>query len=223
MNMKSKTQSKIQNFGFWFVVLVFGFWFFDFSYAQEGRRLSQEEKVQKAREYYAAGQQLMQKGDYRRADAQFKKAQGLLLKDSSQALEDAALLENTKSAPANVLSPGKMALDAAGKGAPEEAIALYQKAINASPRDANLHYNLALEELKSKRFQDAARTFKRALQLAPKDKDAYYNLAVLYESYLNDKKQALNYYALYLKYALPADNTTEAKEWMRQLRKELKK
>lgn len=222
MSIKSQTQLKIQNSGFWFVILVFGFWFLDFSYAQEGARLSQEEKVQKAREYYAAGQLLMQNGDYRRADAQFKNAQALL-KDSSQVLEDAALLENTKSAPANVLSPGKMALDAAKKGAMDEAIALYQKAINASPRDANLHYNLALEELKSKRFQDAAYAFKRALQLNPKDKDAYYNLAVLYESYLNDKKQALNYYALYLKYALPADNTAEAKEWMRQLRKELKK
>lgn len=182
--------------------------------AQQDAELSQEEKTQKAREHYASGKALLQQGDYKGADAQFKKAQGLLNQDSSISPDTAGS--------SNTSSLAQKAWEAAREGANQEAISLYQEAINALAPNANLCYNLALEYLKTKRFREAAQAFKRAVQLNPRDKDAYFNLAVLYESYLNDKKQALGYYSQYLKYASPGDNTAEAKEWVRQIKKELK-
>lgn len=196
--------------------------------AQQDEVISQEEKTQKAREYYASGKALLEQQDYKGADAQFKKAQGLLTqnllsdepKSSHSGNSQNLTLSETDSQPA--LSPAKKAWEAAKKGANQEAISLYQEAINALAPSANLYYNLALEYLKTKRFREAAQAFKRVVQLTPRDKDAYFNLAVLYESYLNDKKQALGYYSQYLKYASPNDNTAEAKEWVRQIKKELK-
>lgn len=210
--------------------------------AQQYAGLTQEEKVQKAREHYASGKALLEQGDYRAADAQFKKAQGLLNQDSSISPDTAgsslraneaseAIFSEIASSPAaprndhpsNTLSVAKRAWEAAQKGAAQEAVSFYQEAINASPANANLYYNLALEYLKLKRFKEAAQAFSRAVQLNQRDKDAYFNLAVLYESYLNDKKQALGYYTQYLKYAgSPNDNNAEVKEWVRQIKKELK-
>lgn len=209
--------------------------------AQQDAGLSQEEKTQKAREHYASGKTLLQQGDYKGADAQFKKAQGLLNQDSSISPDTAGSSLRTNEAseatlpeiasspaaprndrPSDTLSVAKKAWETAKKGANQEAISLYQEAINALAPNANLYYNLALEYLKTKRFREAAQAFKRAVQLNQRDKDAYFNLAVLYESYLNDKKQALGYYSQYLKYASPNDNTSEAREWVRQIKKELK-
>lgn len=199
--------------------------------AQQDEGLSQEEKTRKAREYYASGKALLEQGDYKGADAQFKKAQGLLTQNlpsdkpkssPSGSSQNLTLSEADRQPPEETLSPAKKAWEAAKKGANQEAISLYQEAITALAPNANLYYNLALEYLKTKRFREAAQAFKRAIQLNPRDKDAYFNLAVLYESYLNDKKQALGYYSQYLKYASPNDNTAEAREWVRQIKKELK-
>lgn len=212
-----------------FFLLIVHYSLFTVCRAQQDEGPSQEEKTQKAREYYASGKALLEQGNYKGADAQFKKAQGLLTQDLSLRGNE-AILPKAASPPAaprdgrpsDTLSAAKKAWEAAKKGANQEAIALYQEAINALAPNASLYYNLALEYLKTKRFKEAAQAFKRAIQLNPRDKDAYYNLAVLYESYLNDKKQALGYYSQYLKYASPGDNTSEAREWVRQIKKELK-
>ncbi|TAN62286.1 tetratricopeptide repeat protein [bacterium] len=206
--------------------------------AQQDGGISQEEKVQKAREHYASGKALLEQGDYKGADAQFKKAQGLLTQGSSLPAPEGlgqpagrqaipAEIASPPAAPGNgrasdTLSVARKAWEAAKRGAPEEAISFYQQAINTCAPNSDLYYNLALEYLKTKRFREAAQAFKRAVQLNQRDNDAYFNLAVLYESYLNDKKQALSYYSQYLKYASPGDNTAETKEWVRQIKKELK-
>ena len=173
----------------------------------------QEEKIQKARVYYLSGKSLSQQGKYAAADEEFKKAQQLL--DGSRL---------TLSPPEKISrpSPALNALEAAKIGNIQEALSLYIKAIELSPRDANLHYNLALVYIKTESFKEAAQEFRKTLELNPKDKFACYNLGVLYESYLGDKKKAIDYYARYVKFASPQEETGEVREWIHQLKKELK-
>jgi tetratricopeptide (TPR) repeat protein len=219
--------------------MVYGtLWLSAACFAELDMELPREEKVQRAREHYASGKAFLEQGDYKGADAQFKKAQDLLAQGSSLPAPKGlslpagkqAILPEAASSPAahrddrpsDTISVAKKAWEAAKGDAPEEAISFYQQAINTCAPNSDLYYNLALEYLKTKRFREAAQAFKRAVQLNQRDNDAYFNLAVLYESYLNDKKQALGYYSQYLKYASPGDNTAEAKEWVRQIKKELK-
>lgn len=192
-----------------------------FAYAQEDLIFSRQEKAKEARGYHASGKLLLEQGNYEAANAQFKKAQGLLSQEPPPAADSAAALPQASGA-LQETSAAQMAFEAAQQGLQEKAITLYLRAIDTSPQDASLYYNLGLEYLKIKRFGDAGKAFKRVTQLNPRDKDAYYNLAVLYESYLNDKRQALNYYAQYLKNAPQASNAIQIKEWMGQIKKELK-
>jgi tetratricopeptide (TPR) repeat protein len=92
----------------------------------------------------------------------------------------------------------------------------------AKAENPDLHYNLAVEYLKTNQFAKAAEAFKRVIQLNPKDKDAYYNLGVLYESYLGDKKQAIAYYSKYIKLTSPNEDTSQLKAWIRQIKAEIK-
>lgn len=161
-------------------------------YAQQNIQPSQEEKIQKVKEHYAAGKELIQQGNYAAANDEFKKAQGLL----------------------------RQTQDALKTIVPE--INKDGDAIELGPKDADIHYNLALLYLKTKQYQEAAACLQKVIQLNPKDKDAYYNLGVLYESYLGDKKKALDYYAQYIKYVSGKGDTPEVKQWMRQLKKEMK-
>jgi tetratricopeptide (TPR) repeat protein len=190
-------------------------------FAQQDINLTPQEKTQKAKEYYVSGRLLLQQGNYGAANAQFKKAQDLLSQEPALAQGGTAALPLVPSTTAQT-SLAQRAFAAAQQGLAQEAIALYLRAIDASPKDADLYYNLGLEYLKTKRFGEATQMFRRVIQLNVKDKDAYFNLAVLYESYLNDKRQALNYYRQYLKYALPSDNVSQIKEWVHQIKKELK-
>ena len=197
-------------YGLWF--MVYGIFLLSTpSYAQQNIRPSQEEKVQKARDHYAAGKQLVQESNYSAANDEFKKAQALL--------QDASL-ENplpVKEAPKAIVPETNKEGDA------DEALSFYLKAIELAPGDIDLHYNLALLYLKTKQYKEAAARLEKVIQLNPKDKDAYYNLGVLYESYLGDKKKALDYYAQYIKYGSANTDALEVKQWMRQLKKELKK
>ena len=176
-------------------------------------RAPQEEKIQKARVYYLSGKALSQQGNYAAADEEFKKAQQLL---------DGSRLALSPPEKTSSPSPAAKALEAAKIGETKAALSFYLKAIELSPQNPNLHYNLALVYIKTESFKEAAQALKKTLELNPRDKFACYNLGVLYESYLGDKKKAVNYYSRYVKFASPQDQTSEVKEWIRQLKKELK-
>lgn len=216
-----KTKLLQNNISFFFATLLISWAIFVFPcFSQAGKDLSQEEKVQRSQSYYEEGKKLLADGKYAEADKAFKNAQQLLSGTSSSAsfmpLEETPLA----TAPSGP-SITEKAFAASLKGSSQEAIALYLEAIEASEGDANLYYNTAIEYLKTNQFRKASEFFKKAILLNPKDTNAYYNLGVLYESYLSDKRQALHYYSQYLKLA-PSKDTQEIKEWIRQIKKELR-
>lgn len=200
--------------------------------AQGEVELSAEQKIKKAKEYYLIGKQLIQQGNYSAADEEFKKAQQLLKESSSTVTSKTQpVLVTTPSQPQvspppqpALQSPVAKAWELAKKGeALEEAILQYLKAISLEPQNPDLHYNLAVEYLKTNQFMKASEAFKRVIQLNPKDKDAYYNLGVLHESYLGDKKQAIAYYTKYIKLTSRKEYTSQVKAWIRQIKAESKR
>lgn len=188
--------------------------------AQGEVELSAEQKIKKAKEYYLSGKQFIQQGNYSVADEEFKKAQQLLKGLST------ALTQGPKQSPAvtppNFKSLAVEAWETAKKGESEEAISHYLKAITLDPKNSDLHYNLAIEYLKTNQFMKASEALMQVIQMNPKDKDAYYNLGVLYESYFGDKKQAIAYYIQYIKLAGEEKDTGEVKTWIRQMDKEIR-
>jgi len=211
--------------------------------AQTDIALSAEEKIQKAQEYYSAGKECIRRGDYPAADEEFKKAQQLL--GASPPVESPAVIVNevkpppvkttneiksavpVKAKEAKILPPRESSNLAAKaneldqKGQLEEASSLYLKAIALEPKDPNLYYNLAVEYLKINQYALAEQAFKQVIKLNPKDKNAYYNLGVLYESYLIDKAEAVNYYTQYLKLATRAEDAGKVKAWIKQINQEM--
>ena len=197
-------------------------------WAQQEKPLSSEEKLQKSNEYYAAGKQLLQEGNYLAADAEFKKAQMLLATAPLLPLpltikpQNPAPLEAKKKAPAPPPPTiAQKAWQSSKEDKPDEAIPLYLKAIELNPKNTNLYYNLGIAYLKTSQFPKAAEAFKKTIQLNPKDSDAYYNLGILYESYLKDNAMALYYYSLYLKYTSEKTKVNEVKSWIQHIKKEL--
>lgn len=184
---------------------------------QKAEASTREETLQDAQKHYAAGKELIQQGNYAAANHEFKKAQGLL---QAVSLENPLSTKDALKAIVPETNKSRTLQQAAGYSG---KVRDYLKAIGLAPGDVDLHYNLALLYLKTKQYQEAARSLEKVIQLNPKDKDAYYNLGVLYESYLGDKKKALDYYAQYIKYGPENGDALEVKQWMRQFKKELKK
>lgn len=187
--------------------------------------LSADQKIQKAKEYHSAGKQFIQQGNYSAADREFKKAQQLLgsaePKDTRRvSKQDTDKVQSVSSG--EVRSPAVKAWEAGRKGKSEEAILYYLEAIVLKPQNTSLHYNLAIEYLRTSQFKKASEAFKRVIQLNPKDKDAYYNLGVLYDVYLDDKEGALGFYNQYVKLADKTEDISLVKAWIRQIQKEMK-
>ena len=158
----------------------------------------------------------MQEGNYSAADEEFKKAQEILKSSSTLNANHETVAGKTRERTKEKHFEPEQILD------PPENTTYYLEAVKKNPKDSDLYYNLAVVYLKNNQYADAAGSLKKALSLNPKDKNAYYNLAVLYESYLNDKRQALEYYSRYLRLSSKADDTREIKSWMNQIKKELK-
>ena len=82
----------------------------------------------------------------------------------------------------------------AGQG--REAIRLYQLALERTPDDPVVHFNLALAVDDTQGAAAAAPHYRRALTLAPDFADAHYNLAGLCEK-LDRPRDALRHYSAY--------------------------
>ncbi|MFH1398059.1 MAG: tetratricopeptide repeat protein [Candidatus Omnitrophota bacterium] len=184
--------------------------------------LSKEEKVKKAREYYSSGREMSRQGNFTQANEAFKKAQQLLGREKLKSVT--ALAAPVGNAPAQAAlsqAAAKKEIEPLIiKGTPEEMSIHYLRAIEKSPKDSNLYYNLGVEYLRSNRFSLAAEAFNQVIRLNPKDKDAYYNLGALCESYFNDKNRAVIFYSQYLKLADNNDDASRVRSWIKQIKKE---
>ena len=79
-----------------------------------------------------------------------------------------------------------------------EAVRLYHHALERSPEDPVIHFNLALALEDARGAAPAASHYEKALELDPSFADAHYNLAALCEK-LGRKTDALRHYHAYKK------------------------
>lgn len=173
--------------------------------------LTRQEKLQRAKFYYAAGESYIQQGNFVAADEAFKKAQTLLQETGQPITPSEAQGKDsaTEAAPQ---------ADAAPRAPLEKyGIDEYLSMLKDRPYSSDLYYNLGLEYLKQNQFAHAADAFKKTVALNPKDQDACYNLGVLYENFLKDKLQALAYYKMYLKLAPRAPDAEQVKKWIKEI------
>ena len=84
-----------------------------------------------------------------------------------------------------------------GKQARETAIKLYQRAIEANPYNYFAHNRLAVQFRDAGLFNQAQRHYQQAIDSWPGYATAYLNLGILYDLYLNNKRQALIQYETY--------------------------
>jgi tetratricopeptide (TPR) repeat protein len=180
--------------------------------AETARPATKDEKVLKARGYYAEGEEFLRQQNYVAADDAFQKAQALLQEEAPP--EQPGKTDQQQ--------PGEKAAAAAQPpAAPEDAhtktIREYKNLLARDPRNADICYNIALEHLKAREFEDARVFLKKTIELNPRDKEAYYNLGVLYENYLNDVPQALACYRAYVKYGAGEADSAEVKSWIKEL------
>lgn len=179
---------------------------------------SDEQRMQRAQEYFSAGKEFLRQGNYTAADNEFKKAQQLLG-------AGAAAVPKPKPAAVPLVavkeSAEKEKERAKSAQLARDPLSYYVKAIELNPKNADLHYNLALEYMKNNHYKEAEVELKRTLQLNPRDKDTCYNLGVIYESYFSDKAQAVYYYSRYVALAPRADDAWRVRVWIKDLKKQI--
>lgn len=169
-----------------------------------------EAKINKANEYYLAGKSLMEQGSYKAANEAFRKAQSLL--------EETQALPRTEEIDLPILPPAPLKnIDKKIAQKKDVVSGVTEKERNK----ANFHYDQALKFIENEEYEQAASVLEKVIQLNPQDKDAYYNLGILYEKYLNDKKQARKCYRKYLRLAPQGEDTAQIKQWIEQINKEL--
>jgi tetratricopeptide (TPR) repeat protein len=154
-----------------------------------------QEKIKKAREFYAQGQKFLREGNYSAANEAFGKAELVLGREDPEQLVD--------------VPP-----------APADAPAA-ERIIPLPVQDPSFYYNAGVEALKKGAYKQAQEAFAKALSFDPQDKDACYNLAVLYENYLGNKREALKYYLRYVNLAPEAPDAEQVRSWIDQLNTEV--
>ena len=159
-----------------------------------------QEQVGRAKEFYHAGQKFMREGNFTAANDAFMKAETILRSEGSIVPETA---------------PG-----------PSAAAAITQ-IVEPPPAPASqtlspdIYYNLGVAALEKGDFIQAEAAFKRVVELDPQDKDACYNLGVLYEKFLNKKKEAVKYYLRYINLSGSESTDVErVKGWVKALEQE---
>jgi len=127
-------------------------------FAQAGQ---QQTDIDKAQEFYRAGQRYMLEGNFTAANNEFMKAE-VVLKAKSEFAKEASAQE-----------------------------ASYQKrplhrdeTASGHALEPDIYYNLGVGALQKGDFIQAEAAFLRVIELMPLDKDACYNLGVLYENTL---------------------------------------
>jgi tetratricopeptide (TPR) repeat protein len=173
---------------------------------------------------YHQGQAFYAKGDYIEANEAFKAAESII--DAAGTAVDIAvpaapIIRPAKAAPVHIDIPRKdfsmTAKEAYSAGRFNDAIGLYKQALEKSPGDNNIKYNLAMAFLNNDDYQNAAYWLKEVVKNNSRDTDACYDLGVIYESFLPDYNQAVFYYRQFLKHAPSCPEADKVKEWIQYI------
>lgn len=179
--------------------------------------------ITSAEAYYRQGQDFYAKGDYIEANEAFKAAESIIdTADSKIAVAVSVAperLDSSKVASSDMRRKNfsVTAKEAYLAGKFNDAVGLYKQALEQSPGDNNIKYNLAMAFFGSDDYQNAAYWLKEVIKNNPRDAYAYYNLGVIYESFLPDYDQAIVYYQKFLKNAPSCPETDKVKEWIKYI------
>ncbi len=99
------------------------------------------------------------------------------------------------------------------------SIAALEKTVKM--KEANVHYNLAVNFFQRQDFSNALIEYIKALDISPDHHASHYNLGVLYEEYAKDYAKAINHYREYLRIRPDADDVSSVKEWILALESKL--
>ncbi len=173
--------------------------------------------IEEAKKLYQEGKKALKKGDYKKANDFFKKAERIL-KERKLKKEKIDFSEKIGEKKVDRIKLLKEANKAYYENDFDKAISLYKKLLNSVKENSNLHYNLGVIYLRKGKYKEAIEEFKKTTQINPKNADAYYNLGILYESFLGDKEEAVNYYKKYLRYSHAGDRK-RVKKWIDYLKR----
>ncbi|MGB9691101.1 MAG: tetratricopeptide repeat protein [Candidatus Sumerlaeaceae bacterium] len=97
----------------------------------------------------------------------------------------------------------------------DDAISAYRRALAANPNDVVIRNNLGVVYMEKGQYTKAAQEFKSVIATNPKYDKAVLNLGILYDEHLGDKKQALQYYQMYVQLGGP--RAREVQKWIEEL------
>jgi len=100
---------------------------------------------------------------------------------------------------------------------PADAVTAFERAVKASPRQAQYFDQLGIAYRHTGQFDKARVAYEQAIDADPAYAPAQLNLGVLYDLYLWDAARALEHYDRYL--ALTTDNDDKVKRWVAELRR----
>jgi tetratricopeptide (TPR) repeat protein len=147
---------------------------------------------------------------------------GIQLLESGRVQESRALFEDLRNNNPNVsVFHNNLGVVYKRLGLLQQASESYQKAIEIHSGYPEPYYNLAIVLREKGEFQKAEEAYKKTISLAPDFRDAHYNLAVLYDLYLNNPVEAVQYYQNYLN--LGGENQEEIRIWIAGLQKRMEK
>jgi len=173
--------------------------------------------IEEAKKLYQEGKKALERGDYKKADEFFKKAEGIL-KEGESEKGKIKLSKETKKEKIDKIKLLKEANKAYYENDFDKAMSLYKKLLNSVKENSNLYYNLGVIYLRKGRYKKAIEEFKKATRINPKNADAYYNLGIIYESFLGDRNEAIDYYKKYLRYSR-AEDRERVKKWVEYLKR----
>jgi len=200
--------------------LVFAF-LFSFYAAAAAYPLT--DSITSAEAYYHQGQAFYAQGNYIEANKAFKAAESIVDAADSMApvIVSTLPIRPAKAVTVQADVPRKdfsvTAKEAYLAGRFNDSAGLYKQALEKSPGDNNIKYNLAMAFLNNEDYQNAAYWLKEVVKNNPRDTDACYNLGVIYESFLPDYDQAIFYYRQFLKYAPSCPEADKVKEWIKYI------
>ena len=204
-------------------VVLFIFIIFLGTFFSYGNNLASVADVSIAEKYYMQGQGFLSKGDYISANKYFKKAEAMLEDDESQQDVSHAAKYVVK---ADFISQLNDDLERAKKaylnGDYKSAVDIYQFCLSKDSKNYDILYNLSMALAGMEDYKSAAAMLEEILKTHPKDIIAQYNLGIIYESYLGEPLLALQHYKKYLLYCGNSDESTQVKEWVDYLDRQVR-
>jgi tetratricopeptide (TPR) repeat protein len=183
-----------------------------------------DDQIDKAQEYYDLGKELLENGDYEKANKAFTTAQEILDADSSgqdilQAQKSVDVPEPKQYDQQENIDNTIAAAIAIAAGDTRLALKHYIAAIEQYPDSPDIYYNAAVLCLTLKDYDQAGDFFKEVIRLDRKDANAYYNLGVLNENYFANYRKATAFYEEFLKYASDKEDKEEIAERIQYIKR----